>query len=306
MANRIATRSSFALGSSIALGGLLLAGCPQIEKTDDDGPGEAGVPTEVQRAFNESCAITACHDSTNRQAGLDLSSTGSPNIIGGMSSQSTLPLVELGNVQGSYLALKLLPNPPSGTPMPPVDLPGTDDPTNVAIILGWIAGAQLPGGGGSEGGSTTDDPPAESSGSAEGESSSGGSDAMLCGLADVAPEAPNPFDIGMAAGQIPPDVGAALVNNCGCHEVDSADLIMGAFPYAGMVHFSTIAEIRADYMGVPVHELVLERVQSEQPNRMPPPYYCDLGDGSVITDADRQLLIDWLTAEAPDGATWMQ
>jgi hypothetical protein len=306
MANRIATRSSFALGSSIALGGLLLAGCPQIEKTDDDGPGEAGVPTEVQRAFNESCAITACHDSTNRQAGLDLSSTGSPNIIGGMSSQSTLPLVELGNVQGSYLALKLLPNPPSGTPMPPVDLPDTDDPTNVAIILGWIAGAQLPGGGGSEGGSTTDEPPAESSGSAEGESSSGGSDAMLCGLADVAPEAPNPFDIGMAAGQIPPDVGAALVNNCGCHEVDSADLIMGAFPYAGMVHFSTIAEIRSDYMGRPVHEIVLERVQSEQPNRMPPPYYCDLGDGSVITDADRQLLIDWLTAEAPDGATWMQ
>lgn len=302
MANRIA---SFATGSSFALGGLLLAGCPQIEKVDDDGPGEAGVPTEVQRAFNESCAITACHDSTSRQAGLDLSPTGAPSIIGGTSSQSPLPLVELGNVQGSYLALKLLPNPPSGTPMPPVDLPDTDDPTNVAIILGWIAGAQLPGGGGSEGGSTTDDPPAESSGSAEGESSSGGSDAILCGLADVAPEAPNPFDIGMAAGQIPPDVGAALSNNCGCHEVDPADLIMDTFPYGGMVHFSTIAELQADYMGRPVHEVVLERVQSEQPNRMPPPYYCDLGDGSVITEADRQLLIDWLVAEAPDAATWM-
>lgn len=292
------------IASTVALG-LWLPGCTQVEKLDDDGGNDVGIPTEVQRAFDESCAIPGCHDSASRQGGLDLSPTGSPGIIGGTSSQSTLPLVELGNVQGSYLALKLLPNPPSGTPMPPVAVPGVDNETNVAIILGWIAGAQLPGGG--EGGSTTsepvesttDDPPAE-------DSTTGSSDAMLCGLADVAPEAPNPFDIGMAAGQIPPDAGAALANNCGCHEVDPEQLIMGAFPYGGMVHFSTIAELQSDYMGTPVHEIVLERVQSEQPNRMPPPYYCDLGDGSVITEADRQLLIDWLTAGAPDAATWMQ
>jgi hypothetical protein len=290
MANRIATIAS------IAPLGLVLAGCSQLEKVDDDS-GSARIPTAVQRAFDESCAIGACHDSASRQAGLDLSATASPGIIGGMSTQSTLPLVELGDVQGSYLALKLLPNPPTGTPMPPVDVPGVDDETNVAIILGWIAGAQLPGGGGSEGGSSED-------GSSEGGSSSGGSDIKLCGLEDVAPTEPNPYDIGTAAGQIPPDVGEALTDNCGCHEVDPMSLVMGAFPYAGGVHFSTIAELQADFMGRPVHEVVLERVQSDQPNRMPPPYYCDLGDGSVITEADRQLLVDWLTAGAPDATSW--
>lgn len=284
--------------------GLLLPGCAQLEKLDGDSGSEATVPTEVQRAFNESCAIPGCHDSASRQGGLDLSAAGSAGIIGGQSSQSTLPLVELGNVPGSYLALKMLPNPPSGVQMPVGQPPGVDNPTNVAIILGWIAGASLPGGG--EGGSTTDTP-AESSTSdttpSEG-TTTAGSDVKLCGLADVAPDVPNPFDIGAGAEQIPEDVGAALTNNCGCHEVDAADLVMGAFPYAGGVHFSTIAQIQSDYMGTVVSARMLERVQSDMPNRMPPPYYCDLGDGSVITDADRQLLIDWLTAGAPDAPNW--
>jgi hypothetical protein len=181
------------------------------------------------------------------------------------------------------------------------DLQGVDN----AIILGWIAGATLPGGGegGSEGASTTDG--GEQTSEASTEAGSTGSDIKACGLADVAPGAPNPFDIGMNAEQIPPDVGEVINNNCGCHEVDQGDLIMGAFPYGGMVHFSTIAELQVDYMGRPVHEVVLERVESDAVNRMPPPYYCDLGDGTVITDADRQLLIDWLTAGAPDAPTWM-
>lgn len=290
MANRIA---------SITVLGLLSAGCTQLEKLPGSGT-EARIPTDVQAAFDRSCAFAGCHDAASQQGGLDLSAAAAPAIIGGASTQSDLPLVVLGDVQGSYLALKLLPNPPAGGQMPLGIEPGVDN----AIILGWIAGADLPGGGGSEGGSTTDTP-AESSGTTPSESGSTGSDAKLCGLADVAPEAPNPFDIGAAAGQIPPDVGEALSNNCGCHEVDSTDLIMGAFPYGGGVHFSTIAEIQADYMGTLVSARMLERVESEMPNRMPPPYYCDLGDGSVITDADRQLLIDWLTAGAPDAPNWM-
>ncbi len=287
--------------SSLAALGLVLPACPQIEKVEGEGPG-GGIPTEVQRAFNDSCALAGCHDSSSRQGGLDLSPTGSPNIIGGMSSQSDLPLVELGNVPGSYLALKLLPNPPSGSAMPIGITPGVDN----AIILGWIAGASLPGGGegGSEGGTT--DP--TTAGSADGSGSSG-SDVRLCGIVDVAPDAPNPFDIGMDAGQIPPDVGEAFTNNCGCHEVDPSDLIMGAFPYGGSLHFSTLAEIQGDYMvgadPQPVIPAMLVRLESEEPNRMPPPYYCDLGDGNVILEADRQLLIDWLTAGAPDAPTWM-
>jgi len=190
--------------------GVLAAGCTQVEKLEDDGgSGNAGIPTEVQRAFDESCAISSCHDSAARQGGLDLSATAAPGIIGGQSSQSDLPLVELGNVQGSYLAVKMLPNPPAGSQMPIGVPPGVDNPTNIAIILGWIAGAPLPGGGGGEGGSTTEAPvdtttdaPAESTGEPE---------VKLCGLEDVAPGEPNPFDIGMNAGQIPPDVGEASV-----------------------------------------------------------------------------------------------
>lgn len=283
--------------------GLLVPGCTQLEKLDGDSGGNAGIPTEVQRAFDESCAIGNCHDAATRQGGLDLSATGAPSIIGGASSQSDLPLVELGNVQGSYLALKMLPSPPSGSTMPVGVPPDADNPTNVAIILGWIAGATLPGG--ATAGDSTSDTPAESTSDTTPAETTTGSDVKLCGLADVAPAVPNPFDIGMNAGQIPPDIGAVLSNNCGCHEVDAADLIMGAFPYAGAVHFSTIAEIHSDYMGTLVSARMLERVQSEMPNRMPPPYYCDLGDGSVITEADRQLLIDWLTAEAPDASSWM-
>jgi hypothetical protein len=54
----------------------------------------------------------------------------------------------------------------------------------------------------------------------------------------------------------------------------------------------------------PVHERVLERVEVDAAAPMPPSYYCDLGDGSVITPADQQLLVDWLTAGAPDAPNW--
>jgi hypothetical protein len=256
----------------------------------------------VQRAFDDSCAFAGCHDAASQQAGLDLSAAAAPAIIGGAAMQSDLPLVELGNVQGSYLALKLLPNPPTGVQMPSGIMPGVDN----AIILGWIAGAELPGGGE---GSTTD-LPGTTTEPAEG--SSTGPTMRLCGVQDVAPGAVDPFDIGMDAGQIPPDVGAVLSDNCGCHESDQP-LVMGAPPYGGSVHFSTIAELQAEYttfvmgssMMLPGHEILLARVQTEDATRMPPAYYCDLGDGTVIADADRQLLIDWLTAGAPDASTWM-
>jgi hypothetical protein len=299
-------RTAIGTAALVAVG-LLPMACTELEKLDT-GTSGAGIPTDVQRAFDDSCNIAGCHDGAARAGGLDLSATAAPGIIDGDAILSELPLVELGNVQGSFLALKLLPNPPAGAQMPSGIEPGLDN----AIILGWIAGATLPGGG--EGGSTTDGGqdtaattmPDPSEGST-------GAQAKLCGLADVAPDVANPFDIGMNAGQIPPDVGEVLTNNCGCHEVETTDLIMGAFPYGGMVHFSTIAEVQAEYtafvmgstMTLPGYQVLLARMQSEETNRMPPPYYCDLGDGTVITEAHRQLLSDWLTAGAPDAPSWM-
>lgn len=301
----VTTTSTTLARMAMAAVAALAAGCTQLEKLDDGGgPGNVGIPTDVQRAFDESCNLAGCHDSAARAGGLDLSATAAPGIIGGDAMQSDLPLVELGNVQGSYLALKLLPSPPAGLQMPPGITPGV----NNAIILGWIAGASLPGGGGEGEGSTTNEPTGSTTDEPPAEASTGDSTVKLCGIADVAPSAPNPFDIGTNAEQIPPDVGEALVNNCGCHEVDPADVVaVGAFPYAGTVHFSTFAEIQAQYLDPPRSgvDIVLERVQSTENNRMPPPYYCDLGDGSVITEADRQLLIDWLVAGAPDAPNWM-
>jgi hypothetical protein len=277
----------------IAVLGLVLPGCPQLETIDDGGGAGATVPAEVQRAFDDSCNLAGCHDASSIAGGLDLSAEASAGIIGGPSDASPLPLVELGNVQGSWLAIKLLPNPPVGVQMPfGGDLQGVDN----AIILGWIAGAQLPGGGDAGNESSTTDPPAESSGSGEG--TSGGAEIVLCSLEQVAPTAPNPYDIGTNVDQIPPDIGAALSNNCGCHGVDEVIEEATAQRYQGMLRFFTIAEIQADYFDIPVRQRMLERLESEL-SPMPPTYCDPLGDGTTITTADRQLLIDWLNAGAP-------
>ncbi len=276
--------------------------CNELERLDDGGPGGGPVvPDDVQRAFERSCNRPGCHDAS-AAGGLNLTATESPNIIGGSASGSPLPMVELGNVNGSYMAVKLLPEAPDGTTRTGVRMPqGADfnDPETAidsAVILGWIAGAQLPG---SDGGAATDGTDTMDS---------TGSQIVSCELSVIAPMATTPFDIGTEAGQIPPDVGAVLTANCGCHETDPAELIESVriYSYSGMVHFSTIDEIRSDFMMAPAHERVLERVAATDPSRMPATYYCNLdGNGMVITDEDQQLLVDWLTAGAPDAVEWM-
>lgn len=291
----------------LALLGLVFcaSACTQLEKVDDEGSG-AAIPTRVQEAFDVQCATAGCHDSAAQQAGLDLTAAAAPSIIGGQPIQSSLPLVELGNVNGSYLAIKMLEVVPEGVTRSGNIMPQGGDlesPEN-AIILGWIAGASLPGGGG---GIETDDGSMTDTGDDDGDTdepaTTTGSEIVACGLGDVAPDAPNPYDIGMNAGQIPPDVGEALVANCGCHEVESSDLEASVPPYTGEVHFATIADLQADHNGAPVHELVLSRVESETTG-MPPSYYCKLDGGEAITAEDQALLIEWLGAGAPDATAW--
>lgn len=281
--------------------GLLLgaSACNELERLDDGGSGEAAIPDEVQRVFDDGCAIAGCHDANSRQAGLDLTAGAAAGIIGGSATQSSLPMVTLGDVQGSYLAHKLLPESEirQGDRMPVGrDFNDAQVALDNAIILGWIAGAELPGGG-------DDSATGDSGGEEEGQATTA-AEVVACGVSDVAPMATNPFDIGTAAGQIPEDIGAALTNNCGCHGPASEEFAEGVSGYFGQLNFSTIAEFQGDFMGRPAYEVVLERVQSTEFSRMPPSYYCVLEDGEPITAADQQLLIDWLTAGAPDAATW--
>ena len=111
--------------------------------TDSEG-GDAEVPLWVQDAFDRSCATDGCHSSAAPALGLSLAAGDSDLIIGGASAGSELPLVELGNVEGSYMALKMLPaellpeDTPALTQMPPA--PTDDSDEDVATILGWIAG----------------------------------------------------------------------------------------------------------------------------------------------------------------------
>ena len=123
----------------LALG---LGGCNELQKIDDGGSSGAGIPDELQRVFDERWNTSGCHDSA-QAGGLELSAAVSAQIIDGPSEVSALPLVELGNVPGSYLAVKLLSDTSryeGGVRMPF----GADfeDPAVLldnAIVIGWLA-----------------------------------------------------------------------------------------------------------------------------------------------------------------------
>lgn len=131
----------------LAIGGTTCGGVERIGDDDTgtgtDGGSDATVPQWVQAAFDRSCAVAGCHGSGGLPPSLALGE--SDAIIGGLASNGEMPLVELGNLDGSYLALKLLPaalHPDgaevSGSQMPPA--PTDDSDQDVATILGWIAG----------------------------------------------------------------------------------------------------------------------------------------------------------------------
>lgn len=281
----------------LIVGGLAVAsGCVQVEKLDDAGQ---SVPTEVQRVFDDRCATSGCHDSGSRQAGLSLAASDAAGIIGRPSSQnSAFALVELGSVEESYLAAKLLPTPPTeidlvGDIMPPgADLSNNELATDVAIILGWIAGADLPGG---EGGSVGDDDDDDG--------------LQACGIQAAMPGATSPIDAGMEVGQIPLTIGTVLANNCGCHYVSETQGNLSGWKYNGATAMATLENFQVTYPGVDgrfqglaVHEVVLQRVAGMSGGM--PPALCVVEGGNPILSSDLETLSAWLTAGAPDAPTW--
>jgi len=146
------SNTTHVLTRSLCLGALLTClGC-ELEVVDPPGGGD--VPVRVRQAFEDSCAGSQCHgEGSSPAAGLVLVGDDLAQTLTRASRQvPSLPLVEVGNVAGSYLALKMLPDDALAlygvereeNRMPDVSNPTPEDLDNVAIILAWIAGAELP------------------------------------------------------------------------------------------------------------------------------------------------------------------
>jgi hypothetical protein len=133
---------------------LTFGGCGDLAPLDGSGEtGGSSVPAEVEAAFAGSCATPGCHDSASRAGGLSLDAADLGSLIGKPAMNSDLPLVEIGNIQGSYLAIKMLPDDvisAYGLTRNGGRMPTTQDFTNPnnATILAWIAGAEFPDDGG--------------------------------------------------------------------------------------------------------------------------------------------------------------
>jgi hypothetical protein len=282
---------------------VVLAGCPAVEKAGEPGGG-GGVPAAVQMRFDTYCQNNAtCHVSGGAQ-GPDLSPSGSAQGIQGTGANG-MRFVVFGDVANSWLAQKLLP----GTPgqMPPI---GNPQPTaeDVAIILGWIAGAPFP-----EGDTDTD---TATSGTTMMMPDMGMGEPQLCSLEVIDPSADvaAAVDAGDGAMQIPTVIGDVLVRNCGCHYLDSFPEDYGA-PYPGDQGIATLADFQGEWVGtipgmlegMPAYAAIAMRIDFAAP--MPPPLYCDpdgeaSADHEAMTQEDYDLLMHWLGMEAPDGATY--
>lgn len=155
---------------------------------------------------------------------------------------------------------------------------------------------------------TTDDPTTDaetsSSSSGSGSESTTGAPEQACGLEDLKPGAPDPIDAGTGPMQIPPDIAAIFLSSCGCHLADDLTvpdvpdyLSTGAFDMTTWAGFQAIPPSGSE----PYHARALTYVQMEV---MPLGSFCNV-DGEAMDPADRETLVDWLSAGAPDGATWM-
>lgn len=136
---------------------------------------------------------------------------------------------------------------------------------------------------------------------------------LYCGLPDIDPTADITMvvDAGTEAGQLPVEIGDALVRNCGCHYTDNVepphvDYGSDTHPLATLADFHVpfAGTLPMGFEGEPVYVAVEERVVNGLPLPMPP-LMCDvMGEDGVITEDDRLLFADWLAAGAPDAPTY--
>lgn len=289
-----------------------------------DDPAPAEIPEQVQRAFDASC-VEGCHDAATREEGLILEAGHSARIVGGASWQSDLPLVRVGDLAGSYMAIKLLPDAqlPAGAMRFESRMPRggiePDDIANVNTILAWIAGYGPEGPEGTDGmeptstDATAGDPTA-GSGDATGTSTTGtdptdpdptidtGNTPVdpACSVETVTQGAvTDPLDKGDAAGQIPTSIGVILEERCGCHTL--ADRTLNV-EYPGLLApadslWLDHADLARPLDGTTLGEVMEEEVLVTQ--GMPP------GSCPTIPQDDLALLETWFLAGRPDGAAFM-
>lgn len=180
--------------------------------------------------------------------------------------------------------------------------------TSAATTIGTTASVET---GSSEGSTTAN---SETTGDVEtsdgGETTTGPPPIEFCGLEDLKPGAPNPIVSGAEPMMIPPDIAEILVDNCGCHYADMLTQ-PGSPDYSSFLplKIETWEEFQGTYgfLGQQ-HEtlaVVLERVRDAPTGTTMPHRWCNVGDGEHMVPEQRQILIDWLVAGAPDGATWM-
>ena len=134
-----------------------------------------------------------------------------------------------------------------------------------------------------------------------------------CGLEDldVTTDPATVVDAGEEPGQLPPEIGDALVRNCGCHYTDNVEGLVDYMSDA--VPISTHADFHVPFTGVfpqafdgLVYEAVEQRVVFAEPLPMPP-IECDvIGEDGMISEADLALFADWLGAGAPDAPNYVQ
>lgn len=128
-----------------------VGGCSsQLEPVGGDGDSDGGppmfIPGDVQLAFDNQCVGAGCHDAASNAGMLSLEDGDSLAVLT-QTSTTGEPLVVIGDVMGSYMAIKMLPpyllpeGARVGSRMPFGRDPGHPDN---AVILGWIAGAELP------------------------------------------------------------------------------------------------------------------------------------------------------------------
>jgi hypothetical protein len=103
-----------------------------------------------------------------------------------------------------------------------------------------------------------------------------------------------------------------LTENCGCHYVDGtnsdvADVYFQEMDDTFPLDIATWADFQGNVGETMLSTIddVISRVDNETLIAMPPPTSCDVGTGVHITPEDKALLLEWLNAGAPDGASWM-